>query len=101
MITAKLSIKIRAGCPREKYGWQSLIGALAARYLMFAISEPGAAEMIERLIAWWRGGFSMTLPAHTNLQLPFMKSISYPLGAAGFIALTYFVIVGASNAINL
>ncbi|CCD29261.1 Phospho-N-acetylmuramoyl-pentapeptide-transferase (UDP-MurNAc-pentapeptide phosphotransferase),mraY [Candidatus Glomeribacter gigasporarum BEG34] len=86
---------------REKYGWQSLIGALAAFYLMFAISEPGAAEMIERLIAWWRGGFSMTLPAHTNLQLPFMKSISYPLGAAGFIALTYFVIVGASNAINL
>ena len=34
-------------------------------------------------------------------MLPFFKAISYPLGVLGFIALTYFVIVGASNAVNL
>ncbi len=86
---------------REKYGWQSLIGVLAAFYLMFAISESSVAGMVERFTAWWRSGFSIALPAHMNLQLPFMKSISYPLGAVGFVALTYFVIVGASNAVNL
>ncbi|HET9642219.1 MAG TPA: phospho-N-acetylmuramoyl-pentapeptide-transferase, partial [Burkholderiaceae bacterium] len=31
---------------------------------------------------------------------PFFKTISYPLGVFGFIFLTYFVIVGASNAVN-
>lgn len=86
---------------REKYGWQSLIGVLAALYLLFAISESSAFDMAERFSAWLRSGFSLALSSHTNLQLPFMKSISYPLGAAGFIALTYFVIVGASNAVNL
>jgi phospho-N-acetylmuramoyl-pentapeptide-transferase len=33
-------------------------------------------------------------------MVPFFKTISYPLGVFGFIALTYFVIVGASNAVN-
>ena len=36
-----------------------------------------------------------------DLMVPFFKTISYPLGVFGFIALTYFVIVGASNAVNL
>ncbi len=34
-------------------------------------------------------------------MLPFLKSISYPLGTWGFIAMTYLVIVGSSNAVNL
>ena len=33
--------------------------------------------------------------------MPFFKTISYPLGVWGFIALTYCVIVGTSNAVNL
>ena len=33
--------------------------------------------------------------------MPFFKSVAYPLGIAGFIVLTYFVIVGTSNAVNL
>jgi phospho-N-acetylmuramoyl-pentapeptide-transferase len=32
--------------------------------------------------------------------VPFFKTISYPLGVFGFIILTWFVIVGASNAVN-
>jgi phospho-N-acetylmuramoyl-pentapeptide-transferase len=35
------------------------------------------------------------------LIVPFFKTINYPLGVFGFIALTYFVIVGTSNAVNL
>src|SRR5690606_28339869 len=38
--------------------------------------------------------------AETTLILPFFKSVEFQLGAF-FIVLTYFVIVGASNAVNL
>ena len=41
------------------------------------------------------------LPASTELIVPFVKTISYPLGTIGFCILTYFVIVGTSNAVNL
>ena len=34
-------------------------------------------------------------------MIPFVKSVSYPLGVFGFIILTYLVIVGTSNAVNL
>jgi phospho-N-acetylmuramoyl-pentapeptide-transferase len=33
--------------------------------------------------------------------VPFFKTVSYPLGVWGFIVLTYLVIVGTSNAVNL
>ncbi len=41
------------------------------------------------------------LPAETSLYVPFFKTVAVPMGALGFIALTYFVIVGTSNAVNL
>jgi phospho-N-acetylmuramoyl-pentapeptide-transferase len=34
-------------------------------------------------------------------MLPFFKEVSYPLGVLGFVILTYLVIVGSSNAVNL
>jgi phospho-N-acetylmuramoyl-pentapeptide-transferase len=34
-------------------------------------------------------------------MLPFFKEVSYPLGVFGFVILTYLVIVGSSNAVNL
>ncbi|MFN3396981.1 MAG: phospho-N-acetylmuramoyl-pentapeptide-transferase [Sulfurimicrobium sp.] len=64
---------------RSKYFWQSLIGASVAAYLAYRAN----------------------LPVHTELIVPFFKSVSIPLGAAGFMVLTYFVIVGSSNAVNL
>jgi phospho-N-acetylmuramoyl-pentapeptide-transferase len=64
---------------RWKYFWQSLIGLTVAGYLTF----------------------SAKLPAQTELIVPFFKQVAIPLGAAGFMALTYFVIVGSSNAVNL
>lgn len=42
-----------------------------------------------------------TLPAQTELIVPFFKLITIPLGTAGFIILTYLVVVGSSNAVNL
>ena len=36
----------------------------------------------------------------TSLIVPFLKEISIPLGL-GFIILSYFVVVGTSNAVNL
>ena len=33
--------------------------------------------------------------------MPFFKQVAYPLGGIGFVALTYCVIVGTSNAVNL
>jgi phospho-N-acetylmuramoyl-pentapeptide-transferase len=64
---------------RWKYFWQSVIGLLVAIYL----------------------GMTATVPAQFQLIVPFFKTVSYPLGIVGFVTLTYFVIVGTSNAVNL
>jgi len=64
---------------RFKFLWQSIVGLTAAGYLAFYTN----------------------LPAQTVFIVPFFKEIAYPLGAVGFIVMTYFVIVGTSNAVNL
>ena len=87
---------------REKYFWQSLIGIVAAFYLAFSVSvsEPDAGHVWNLIYAWVQSGFAMDLPPKADLIVPFFKTISYPLGVWGFIALTYCVIVGTSNAVN-
>jgi phospho-N-acetylmuramoyl-pentapeptide-transferase len=64
---------------RAKFFWQSAIGIVAACYI----------------------AFTTNLPAQTEFIVPFFKQVAYPLGAIGFIVMTYFVIVGTSNAVNL
>lgn len=86
---------------REKYFWQSLIGLVAALYLAFSVSETSNLRVLELFIRWVQSGFSNDLPPKADLMIPFVKSISYPLGVFGFIILTYVVIVGSSNAVNL
>ena len=85
----------------EKYFWQSVIGLVAALYLAFTVSETSNLRVLELFLRWVQSGFSNDLPPKADLIVPFVKTISYPLGVFGFIALTYFVIVGASNAVNL
>ncbi|NQY27149.1 MAG: phospho-N-acetylmuramoyl-pentapeptide-transferase [Piscirickettsiaceae bacterium] len=63
---------------RYKYFWQSVVGGSAAVFLYM----------------------TATLPAETILIIPFFKDVLIPLGA-GYMLLTYFVIVGTSNAVNL
>jgi phospho-N-acetylmuramoyl-pentapeptide-transferase len=86
---------------REKYFWQSVIGLLAAVYLAFSVSGVTYAKVLELFMEWVASGFSMYLPPKADFIVPFFKTITYPLGVWGFIALTYFVIVGTSNAVNL
>lgn len=64
---------------RWKYLWTSLIAMAAAVYL----------------------GMTASVPAQLELIVPFFKSVAYPLGVAGFVVLTYFVITGTSHAVNL
>ena len=85
---------------REKFFWQSLIGLLAAVYLAFSVSETTNLRVLELFLRWVQSGFSNDLPPKADLMLPFFKTVSYPLGVFGFITLSYFVIVGASNAVN-
>jgi phospho-N-acetylmuramoyl-pentapeptide-transferase len=86
---------------REKYFWQSVIGLLAALYLVFSISENSNMRVLELFFKWVQSGFDLNLPPKAGLMLPFFKEISYPLGVLGFVILTYLVIVGSSNAVNL
>jgi phospho-N-acetylmuramoyl-pentapeptide-transferase len=85
---------------REKFFWQSLIGLLAAFYLAFSVSENNILGVVQLCYRWVSSGFSTDLPPKADLMLPFVKTISMPLGVWGFMALAYFVIVGTSNAVN-
>jgi phospho-N-acetylmuramoyl-pentapeptide-transferase len=64
---------------KAKMFWQSIIALSVGCYL-------------------W---YSASLPVHTELIVPFFKFVIFPLSALTFIVLTYFVIVGTSNAVNL
>lgn len=86
---------------REKFFWQTVIGLFAAAYLAFSVSETSNMRVLELFMDWVRSGLSLNLPAKSHLIVPFFKEVSYPLGVFGFIVLTYLVIVGSSNAVNL
>lgn len=75
----KLVLKNSRGMPaKQKYLLQSLFGFAAAAYLYF----------------------TSTMPIETQLSFPFFKNLVLELGPF-FILLTYLVIVGSSNAVNL
>ncbi|MBQ0754938.1 MAG: phospho-N-acetylmuramoyl-pentapeptide-transferase [Gammaproteobacteria bacterium] len=75
----KVVQKDSRGLPaRWKYLWQS-VGALGAAVVLYATAQS---------------------PAETQLIVPFFKSVSINLGLF-YIVLTYFVITGTSNAVNL
>ncbi|MCB2033640.1 MAG: phospho-N-acetylmuramoyl-pentapeptide-transferase, partial [Ottowia sp.] len=86
---------------REKYFWQSVIGLVAALLLVFSISGDTNAHVMQLIYEWVRSGFTIDLPPAAGLLVPFFKEVSYPLGVLGFVVLSYLVIVGSSNAVNL
>jgi phospho-N-acetylmuramoyl-pentapeptide-transferase len=86
---------------KEKLFWQALIGIIASTYLAFAVSAPSTSKIFELIFAWVQSGFTKDLPSQADLIVPFFKNVGYPLGVFGFIALTWCVIVGTSNAVNL
>ncbi len=86
---------------REKYFWQSVVGLLAAVYLVFSISESSNLKVIHLFMTWVGSGFDVNLPPKAGLFVPFFKEVNYPLGVLGFVVMSYLVIVGTSNAVNL
>jgi phospho-N-acetylmuramoyl-pentapeptide-transferase len=86
---------------KEKFFWQCAVGIIAAIYLAFAVSAPNAAAIGTLFFNWLASGMTMDLPSKADLIVPFFKNVAYPLGVVGFIALTFCVIVGTSNAVNL
>jgi len=86
---------------REKYAWQSAIGLAASFYLAFAIAAPSTDRIWDLMQQWVTQGFYIDLPPRSDLLVPFFKNIAYPLGVFGFVVLSYLVIVGTSNAVNL
>jgi phospho-N-acetylmuramoyl-pentapeptide-transferase len=86
---------------RAKFFWQSVIGLVAAIYIAFSISAPDNEQVVALFFDWVMSGFSLQLPTNADLIVPFFKHVGYPLGVFGFIVLTYCVIVGTSNAVNL
>ncbi|MGE5337232.1 MAG: phospho-N-acetylmuramoyl-pentapeptide-transferase [Gemmatimonadota bacterium] len=86
---------------KEKYFWQSMVGLAAAFYLAFAIAAPSTDKIWGLMGQWIAGGFSIDLPPRSDLIVPFFKNYAYPMGVFGFVALSYLVIVGTSNAVNL
>lgn len=75
----KLILKNSRGLPAKwKYLLQSIFG-LGAAIFLYTLAHT---------------------PAETNLLIPFFKSLVVPLGMM-YIVLTYFVVVGTSNAVNL
>ena len=86
---------------REKYFWQSVIGLVAAFYLDFSVAETSNLRVLQLFFNWVASGFTLELPPRAGLMVPFFKEVAYPLGVFGFVVMTYLVIVGSSNAVNL
>ena len=86
---------------RDKFFWQSLIGGIAAVYLAFAVPAQTNGQALDLFAQWVSSGLAMDLPPKADLIVPFFKNIAYPLGVFGFIVLTFLVVVGTSNAVNL
>jgi len=87
--------------PGAKFFWQSLIGVVAALWLVFTISAADNAAAWSLFLSWLDSGLSLETTDKTHLIVPFFKSIAYPLGMSGFVILAWLVIVGSSNAVNL
>jgi phospho-N-acetylmuramoyl-pentapeptide-transferase len=84
---------------KAKYFWQSVIGFGVAMFLWY--SAQLSTECV-RLLECVIDSFSAPrIMSETTLIFPFFKNLVLPLGVVGFIALTYLVIVGSSNAVNL
>jgi phospho-N-acetylmuramoyl-pentapeptide-transferase len=64
---------------RYKYSWQSVV-ALGCAIFLYQTAK---------------------VPAETALYVPFFKTVAIPLASVVFVVLTYFVLVGASNGVNL
>ncbi|MEL0214929.1 MAG: phospho-N-acetylmuramoyl-pentapeptide-transferase [Burkholderiaceae bacterium] len=85
---------------RLKFLLQSLIGFFASLYLVFSIPTENNSQALILFQSWLMDPL-MGFPEEISLTVPFFKDFYLPLGLFGFVILSYFVIVGTSNAVNL
>jgi phospho-N-acetylmuramoyl-pentapeptide-transferase len=89
---------------REKFMWQTLVGLLAVLLLAFSLLGNSTQEAWALFTQWVAAGlpldFAPENAARLTLLVPFFKEIGYPAGVLGFVALSFCVIVGSSNAVN-
>ncbi|HAW44769.1 MAG TPA: phospho-N-acetylmuramoyl-pentapeptide-transferase [Sutterella sp.] len=86
---------------KEKFAWQSLVGFLAAIYLAAAVSAGENVSIFAVISNIFTSGLTFEMPPQADLIIPFFKHFAYPLGIFGFVILSFFVMVGTSNAVNL
>lgn len=86
---------------REKLFWQCATGFIAAYYLAVALSATENAGVLAIASDALTFTLPETMPSQADLIIPFFKHFAYPLGIVGFIGLSFFVVVGTSNAVNL
>ncbi len=55
-------------------------------------------DRVGAALALW---FTASTPAETTFIVPFFKSVALPMGMFAYVVLTYLMIVGMSNAVNL
>ena len=85
---------------RIKFLLQSLIGFFASLYLVFSIPTENNSQALILFQSWLMDPL-MNFPKEISLTVPFLKDFYVPVGLFGFVILSYFVIVGTSNAVNL
>ena len=85
---------------RLKFFLQSLVGFFASLYLVFSIPTENNSQALVLFQSWLMDPL-MDFPEEISLTVPFFKEFYLPLGLLGFVILSYFVIVGTSNAVNL
>lgn len=85
---------------RLKFFLQSLVGFFASLYLVFSIPTENNSQALVLFQSWLMDPL-MDFPEEISLTVPFFKDFYLPLGLLGFVILSYFVIVGTSNAVNL
>ena len=84
---------------KAKIFWQSFIGLGVGLFLWYAAQVPTGCEQV--LACLTTSVVSPKIIPETTLIFPFIKGLALPLGFVGFIVLTYMVVVGSSNAVNL
>ena len=99
----------------NRYVWVALLVTMAFGIIGFVddykkVMQGNSRGLSSKAKLFWQSVFGLTaaiflyktavLPAETELIVPFFKNVMIEMGWA-YVVLTYFVIVGTSNAVNL
>ena len=78
---------------KEKFGWQSVIGLVAAFYLALALSVEPGGTFAEALSKWYDARFPLDLTPNIHLLIPCFKDIALPFGLIGFMVFMIMLVL--------